>query len=275
MVKVLSFKVPNLTEANKRTAQQLRNLTAPGSRLHQFAQGDDQAIQEQLERPVLRQFEEQTLPGISQQYTGSGLLGSSAYANAVASAQGRLQENLVANRENVRSRAFNQLLQADQLLFANPDYRYKHVVRNRRSFFQRLLGIGANIALGAVTGGIGGAITGGLAGIAGGIGRGIAGAGAGGAAGLFNSASPFTALPDTYPGQGVTNFSVPQAPSPPSAPTSSSTLQAFEDVAAGTTPVTGGGERALQENDPQSIERRKAFSGRQAPRNRLLPLLGV
>lgn len=272
MVKVLSFRVPNLTPDNIRTSADLRALTRPGSRLYDFAKGDPSVIEQQLERPVLRQFEEQSLPRLSQQYTGAGLLGSSAYANAVASAQGRLQENLVANRENVRGRAFNQLLQADQLLFQNPDFTYRHVVKKKRSFFQRLLGIGSSIALGAIGGGIAGALTGGISGIGGGIRAGITAGASGGASNIFSDASPFTPLADSSPGQGVTSPGVPQTPSPSFA-TTSDTLRQFENIATGETPVTGGGLASLGENDPRAIEGRKARSGRRTNRN--LSLAGV
>lgn len=266
MGRIVSKKVPNLTEANKATAANLRRLTEPGSDLYGLASGDTSAF-EALERPVLRDFEEQTLPSIARQFSGAGLGDSSAFNNALAGANVRLQENLVANRESVRNRALGNLLSADSLLFANPDYTYQHIYKQGGGFFKRLLGLGKNILLGGVLGGgvgaIGGALTGGLSGAASGLlsgfGSGIGAAapaalaGAGGGD-IFGRASPFL-LPS--PSAGSANII-----QPPDTIQANPTLSSLANVAGGTTPISGGANEAFSENDPKGVERRKAGSGR-------------
>ena len=268
MVKITNVRVPNLTEENKAVARDLRAITRPGSRLYGFARGDSPQEFQDFERPVLRGFEEQVLPGISQQYAGSGLLSSSAYANAIAGANTRLQENLVAQRHQVRSQAFNQLLQADQLLFANPEYRYRQVITKKPSFFQRLLGIGSSLLLGGLAGGAVGLIGGALGGIAGGAAGGLkaglaSGLATGGAAGIaantLQQASPF--ISDVGGGGSQQAQMTPIQPVAQGQPQLPLAIKGLAEIASGTTPVNTG-QQQLAENDPIAIEQRKARSGR-------------
>lgn len=65
----------------------------------------------EFEAPAFRQFNEQTIPGIAERFSGQGAgsRNSSAFNNSAAMAGARLSENLSAQRAGLRSGAINQL----------------------------------------------------------------------------------------------------------------------------------------------------------------------
>lgn len=64
-----------------------------------------------FEAPFKTQFEQQTVPGIAEQFSalGAGSQGSSAFGQALGQAGANLQENLSAQRAQLRNQALGQL----------------------------------------------------------------------------------------------------------------------------------------------------------------------
>jgi len=78
---------------------------------------------EQFEAPLMRQFNEQVIPGIAERFagagTGAGAMSSSALNQALARAAERLTESLGAQRANLTYGALNQGLQYAQQPYSN------------------------------------------------------------------------------------------------------------------------------------------------------------
>jgi len=64
---------------------------------------------EDFEAPYMRQFEEQTIPGIAERFAGVDAQSSSAFGQSLGQAGAGLQENLAALREGLRGQALSQL----------------------------------------------------------------------------------------------------------------------------------------------------------------------
>lgn len=95
--------------------QTASNLQAPYasaiSNLQQLLSGSPQASQ-QFEAPYLRQFHEQTVPGLAELFSGlgAGSQSSSAFQQALGQAGAGLSEQLASLRGNQQSNAMSQLL---------------------------------------------------------------------------------------------------------------------------------------------------------------------
>lgn len=61
--------------------------------------------------PMMRQFNEQTVPQLSERFAGSGALNSSAFGQALGSAGAGLQENLFAARNQQQMQGLQGLMQ--------------------------------------------------------------------------------------------------------------------------------------------------------------------
>lgn len=65
-----------------------------------------------LEAPYMRQFQEQIMPGIAEQFAGAGALGSSAFGNAAAGAGTDLMERLASLNINAQNQFRGQQMAA-------------------------------------------------------------------------------------------------------------------------------------------------------------------
>jgi hypothetical protein len=63
--------------------------------------------QQNFAAPFMRQFNEQTVPGLAETFGGVGALSSSGFQNALGQAGAGLQENLAALREQSRGQGLN------------------------------------------------------------------------------------------------------------------------------------------------------------------------
>jgi hypothetical protein len=73
---------------------------------------------QKFEAPYLRQFNEQTVPGLAEQFSGMGAQNSSAFGQTMGSAASGLQENLAALRGGLGLQASQQGFGYSQLPFA-------------------------------------------------------------------------------------------------------------------------------------------------------------
>lgn len=69
--------------------------------------GGDEAYN-RFSAPYMRQFQEETLPGIAERFAGMGALSSSGFGQALGSAGAGLQERLASLREGLRQNAGQQ-----------------------------------------------------------------------------------------------------------------------------------------------------------------------
>lgn len=60
--------------------------------------------------PYMRQFNEQTIPGIAERFAGSGALSSSGFGQALSSAAGGLQENLASLKTQLQQKAISDIM---------------------------------------------------------------------------------------------------------------------------------------------------------------------
>ncbi len=82
---------------------------------------NDPAMMQQFQAPYLRQFNEQTVPGLAERFSGlgSGAQGSSAFKQALGSAGAGLSENLASLRGGMQLQGLGQALQYAQQPFSN------------------------------------------------------------------------------------------------------------------------------------------------------------
>lgn len=81
----------------------------PGMEYLQGLFSEDPSAFQKYEAPMMRQFNEQVIPGIAERFTNMGAGGTgSGFNNAAAMAGARLSENLGAQRANLRGSALNQ-----------------------------------------------------------------------------------------------------------------------------------------------------------------------
>jgi len=125
--------------------------------LQQLLSGDPSAF-EAFAAPARRQFQEQTVPGIAERFTGIGGQRSSAFGQQLGQAAAGLEETLSAQRGQLQSQALNQLMgflgqsQAPQFQTAN--------IESQPGFLQSLLSAVGQFGGQALTGGLGGLIGG-------------------------------------------------------------------------------------------------------------------
>ena len=89
--------------------------------------GGDQASFDAFSAPARRDFNQQTLPGIAERFTGSfgeGSQNSSAFGQALGSAGKDLEEDLFSKRMGMQSGALNQLMQLMQSSMSPRQHQY-------------------------------------------------------------------------------------------------------------------------------------------------------
>jgi len=90
--------------------QQLLPLLQKSSQYYgDILDGSDEGFQ-RFSAPYERQFREQIIPGLAEQFAGTGSLSSSGFQNALGSAGAGLSENLASLRESLRSQIPGQIL---------------------------------------------------------------------------------------------------------------------------------------------------------------------
>lgn len=97
--RLLQNKLPNLPSAKNNPLYQQGS-----SYIQQLLSQQPQERYAQLEAPYMRQFNEQIMPGIAEQYAGAGALGSSGFQNAAGGASADLMERLASlnlNQQNI------------------------------------------------------------------------------------------------------------------------------------------------------------------------------
>lgn len=114
--------------------------------LQQLLSGDPEATAA-FEAPYMRQFNEQIVPGLANQFAGMGALSSSGFQQSLGQAGAGLSENLAALREGLRSQAAGQGMQGiHDLLGMNT----QGLVPKGQSFLkQLLLGLSGGVGQGA------------------------------------------------------------------------------------------------------------------------------
>lgn len=123
--------------------------------------GDPKAF-EAFAAPARRQFQEQTIPGIAERFSGQGAQSSSAFGQQLGAAGAGLEESLSAQRAALQSQALSQLQgllgQAGQSQFQTFEQ------QAQPGFLQSLLSalgqIGGQVGSTALGGGLGGLLAG-------------------------------------------------------------------------------------------------------------------
>jgi len=108
-----------LAQGQGEALEYLRNILA----------GDEEAFN-RFSAPYMRQFEEQTVPGIAERFAGKGALGSSGFGQALSSAGAGLQEKLAALKAGLQQGAAKDLMSQYQNLtnigLSQQPYGYQH-----------------------------------------------------------------------------------------------------------------------------------------------------
>jgi hypothetical protein len=106
---------------------------------------------EQLERPALRQFEQQIIPKIAEVFGGEGALSSSGFQQSLSQAGANLAENLASKRMEAQSGALNQLM---NLLGTaqKPRFQYQQIPGSSGALSGILGGLGSGIGTGLTAG---------------------------------------------------------------------------------------------------------------------------
>lgn len=123
----------------------------PGMNYLQSLFSQDPSAFSEFEAPMMRQFNEQIVPGIAERFSGqgSGMRGSSALNQTLGQAGQRLSESLASQRANLRSGAMNQL-QNMMNLGMNPQFE-NLMFQPQQGMMQGLAG-GVGQGLGAMGG---------------------------------------------------------------------------------------------------------------------------
>lgn len=136
------------------SADYYRNLLSDNSQ-------DIQAFQQ----PEIRRFQQETIPGLAEQFagfgSGSGLLGSSGFRNAAATAGADLSERLAAMRTQLRQQAAGNLSQLAQQGLGQYN---QNIYRPRQSGFLEEAAPAAGTIIGTLAGGPVGGLIGGTIG---------------------------------------------------------------------------------------------------------------
>ncbi len=123
---------------------------------------DNPEDMEAFQAPEMRRFQQQTIPGLAEQFagfgSGSGLLGSSGFRNAAATAGADLGERLAAMRAHLRQQAAGGLAQLGQQGFQQVT---QNIHRPREPGFLEQAAPAAGTIIGTLAGGpVGGMIGG-------------------------------------------------------------------------------------------------------------------
>ena len=108
----LTQQTPEQQQLMKMLSGALGGATGSGMEwLQQILSGDPEAMAK-FEAPMMRQFEQQTVPGIAERFAGAGsggAMSSSAMNQSMGQAGRELQENLAAMRGGLQQNALTQL----------------------------------------------------------------------------------------------------------------------------------------------------------------------
>jgi hypothetical protein len=148
-------RVQNYTPQQMKLHQQQFGMLGPDSYLYQLAQGDPQ-LMEQMERGALRDFSGQ-MGNLSSRFSGQGTGGrhSSGFKNASGMESRQLQENLQAQRHNMRRQAITDLMGLSNQILGQDPYDY-YLTQPKKSLWQQAIGGMAPLAgaaVGAFSGG--------------------------------------------------------------------------------------------------------------------------
>lgn len=112
--------------------------------------GGDQQFFEQFQRPARRSFEQETLPGIAERFTGSfgeGSQRSSAFGQALGTAGKEFEEDLMSQRLGMQSGTLEQLMSMLGPALSPRQYQY---TQPRKPGFLENLGAGASQGIGSI-----------------------------------------------------------------------------------------------------------------------------
>lgn len=112
------YQMPTTTPQQQALLQQLMSglqggqSNIPGMEYLQQLMSNDPSAFQAYEQPLMRQFNQEIVPGIAERFSGMGMgsRNSGAFQQQVAGAAGRLSENLGAQRANLRQGAMQQLM---------------------------------------------------------------------------------------------------------------------------------------------------------------------
>ena len=116
--------------------------------------GGDQASLDAFQAPAIRQFQEQIVPGLAEQFAGAGALDSSAFGSAIGGAGAKLSEDLSAQKAGLQSGAMGQLMQMLGLGLGTSPFSYMQTPGTQGAFGAAAGGFGKGIgaSLGGGTG---------------------------------------------------------------------------------------------------------------------------
>lgn len=125
--------------------------------LQQILGGSPEAFKS-FEAPAMRQFQQEIIPGIAEQFTGADAQESSGFRQALGSAGAGLSERLAGQRSGLQSQALQQLM---GLLGTSQQPQFQTTnIAAQPGFLQSLLSALGGIGGQALSGGIGGLIGG-------------------------------------------------------------------------------------------------------------------
>lgn len=143
----------------KSDLQQTQNLQKGGygdamSLLQQYLNPQSE-VYNNLEKPYMQQFEQQTVPGLAERFAGMGAMGgglsSSGFGQALGAAGGNLQAQLMQMKEGYRRQSINDLLgQYNQM--ANRGLSARPFENAYNPGTQGQMGVGGQILSGLATG---------------------------------------------------------------------------------------------------------------------------
>lgn len=110
---------------------------------------------EAFEKPLMRQFEEQTIPSLAERFSGMDAMGSSAFKQSLGQAGAGLSENLGALRGQLQQGALGQLAQLLGMGTQTPTFQYQQIPGTEGALRPLLSGIGSGIGSGLGFGGMG------------------------------------------------------------------------------------------------------------------------
>jgi len=141
--------LPNMNPQQQQVLDQLLSiLSGSGGQVQNYLQdlfSDDPEALERMFAPARREFQEQTVPGIAERFSGlgSGAQSSSAFAQDLSQAGSSLSEKLASMREGLRGQglaAFQNL--SAQGLGAQP---FSYLQKQRKpGFWESLMGGASN-----------------------------------------------------------------------------------------------------------------------------------
>lgn len=146
-------RAPTLSEPQQQLMNRLlQGLGGPlGSGLNYLQNilgGGDEAFQS-FQRPAMRQFEEEIVPGIAERFAGRGGLSSSGFQQSLGQAGQRLSENLAGQRSQLQSQALGQLM---QLLGLGQQPQFENIYQPRGPGFGTSFASGLGQGLGRLPG---------------------------------------------------------------------------------------------------------------------------